>query len=508
MHNILEYLEMHSDNYENKSIFGDKNSALTYKNMCLLSKKIGSAIGKSGKEHRPVAIYLDKSIDELACFFGTIYSGNFYVPIDREMPLERIKNIFQILKPITIISDKDIKLEYKEYFEQYNLQYIDNLKNGEVDEGLLKEIRNKAIDTDPIYALFTSGSTGMPKGVVVCHRSVICYSEWIKKTFLLNSNSIVGNQTPFYFSMSVFDIYGSLAAGASLHLIPKKLFMFPIELSEYLNKKKIDLIYWVPTALSMFNRFHVLERIELPYLKKILFAGEVMPTKYINEWRMRFSDILYVNLFGPTEITDIGTYYILDREFSDEESLPIGNACTNVDVFVMSEDNKLIVEPDCEGELFIRGSYLALGYYNDLEKTKEVFVQNPLNVCYPEIVYRTGDIVKYNKHGELIYIGRKDFQIKHMGNRIELGEIESSVYTVKEIESCACVLDKENDWIVLFYSGKVSKDVVAERCKERLPKYMIPNKIVKMEELPLNRNGKIDRGNILESWKNNLIKNV
>jgi D-alanine--poly(phosphoribitol) ligase subunit 1 len=508
MHNILEYLEMHSNDVENRSIFGDKNGVLTYESMCFLSQKIGSAIAKSGKIHRPVAVYLDKSIDGLACFFGTIYSGNFYVPIDREMPLERIKNIFQVLKPIAVISDRAIKDEYKEYFEGYHLQYIDSLKNEESDKALLMSIRERAVDTDPIYALFTSGSTGMPKGVIVCHRSVISYAEWIKKTFLLDSNNILGNQTPFYFSMSVFDIYGSLAAGASLYLIPKKLFMFPIELCEYLNKKKIDLIYWVPTALTMFNRFHALERIELPYLKKILFAGEVMPTKYINEWRMRFPDILYANLFGPTEITDIGTYCILDREYSNEESLPIGNACTNVDVFVMSEDNELIVEPEHEGELFVRGSYLALGYYNDWEKTKEVFVQNPLNTSYPETVYKTGDIVKYNGYGELIYVGRKDFQIKHMGNRIELGEIESSVYSIREIENCACVLDKEKDWIVLFYSGEISKDAIAERCKERLPKYMIPNKIIKMRALPLNRNGKIDRGNLLRSWKNDLIKNI
>ncbi|MCI8830501.1 MAG: D-alanine--poly(phosphoribitol) ligase [Lachnospiraceae bacterium] len=504
MPNILEYLEIHSNNKKNKSRFEDKDNVMNYQSMTLSAKKIGSAISKYGFARNPIAIYLDKSVDELACFFGVIYSGNFYVPIDPELPLQRIKTIFEVLKPVGVITKEKIKSEYKDYFENYNLMYIDELKKEKLDEERLAQIRQSAIDTDPIYALFTSGSTGVPKGVVVCHRSVINYAEWIKDTFSVNSDSVLGNQTPFYFSMSVLDIYGTLVAGASLCLIPKKLFMFPIELSEYLNKKKINMIYWVPTALSMFNRFHALNTIVLPYLEKILFAGEVMPTKYINEWKRRFPHILYANLFGPTEITDIGIYYILDREYSDEEPLPIGKACKNVDAFVISADNELIQEPDQEGELIIRGSFLALGYYNDWPKTREAFIQNPLNSMYPELVYKTGDIVKYNNYNELIYVGRKDFQIKHMGNRIELGEIENSVNSLEAVESCACVLDKEKDWIILFYAGRESKEMIVKRCRENLPHYMIPNKVIKIEELPLNRNGKIDRGRLLELWKMNL----
>lgn len=495
---------MHSNNNKNKSRFEDQDNVMNYKTMTLYAKKIGSAISKYCSAKKPIAIYLDKSVDELACFFGVIYSGNFYVPIDSELPLQRIKTIFEVLKPSGVITTEKIKSEYKDYFKDYNLMYIDELKKEKIEEERLAQIRHRAIDTDPIYALFTSGSTGVPKGVIVCHRSVINYAEWIKDTFLVDSDSVLANQTPFYFSMSVLDIYGTLVAGASLCLIPKKLFMFPIQLSDYLNSKKVNMIYWVPTALSMFNRFHTLNNIELPYLEKILFAGEVMPTKYINEWKRRFPNILYANLFGPTEITDIGIYYILDREYSDEEPLPIGKVCKNVDAFVISEDNELIREPDREGELVIRGSFLALGYYNDWEKTREVFVQNPLNLMYPEIVYKTGDIVKYNKYNELIYIGRKDFQIKHMGNRIELGEIEGSVNSLEAVESCACILDKEKDWIVLFYTGESSKETIIERCRERLPNYMLPNKVIKIEELPLNRNGKVDRGRLLELWKMNV----
>jgi D-alanine--poly(phosphoribitol) ligase subunit 1 len=501
MHNILEYLEKHSENSENTSKFEDNDNEMTYKTMTLSAKRIGSAISRWGCERKPIAIYLDKSINELACFFGVIYSGNFYVPIDPELPLQRIKTIFDVLNPVGVIAEKNIKSEYKDYFEQYNLAYYADLIKETIDESLLMCIRRKSIDTDPIYALFTSGSTGIPKGVVVCHRSVIDYAEWVKNKFFVNSDSILGNQTPFYFSMSVLDIYGALAAGASLCLIPKRLFMFPLELSNYLTRKKVNMIYWVPTALSMFNRFHALEKIELPFLKKILFAGEVMPTKYINEWRKKFPTILYANLFGPTEITDIGIYYILDREFSDEEPLPIGKVCENVDAFIISENGALVQESDCEGELFIRGTFLAMGYYNDWEKTKEVFVQNPLNDMYPEIVYKTGDIVKYNDYGEMIYVGRKDFQVKHMGNRIELGEIENCVNSLSAVENCVCIIDKEKDCIVLFYSGSADKEMIIKKCREKLPTYMTPNKVIKLEELPLNRNGKVDRRRLFEIWK-------
>lgn len=504
MYNILEYLEIHSKDVKNTSYFEDEKVTLSYKKMNLFAKKIGSAISKTQTLGRPIAIYLKKSVIELACFWGVVYSGNFYVPIDFELPLERIKIIFNTLNPIGVISDEELTDEYKEYFEKYNLMYIEYLVDEKIDEQMLSNIRKMSIDTDPVYALFTSGSTGIPKGVVVCHRSIISYAEWIKDTFSVGSNDILGNQAPFYFSMSVLDIYGSLAAGASLNIIPKRLFMFPFELSEFLNKKRINLIYWVPTALSMFNRFHVLSKIDLPYLQKILFAGEVMPTKNINEWRKRFPNILYANLYGPTEITDIGIYHILDRQYDDDEPLPIGKTCTNVGAFVISEDNELVMKPECEGELLIRGSFLALGYYNSLEKTKEVFIQNPLNSFYPEIVYKTGDIVKYNKYGELIYVGRKDFQVKHMGNRIELGEIESSVIAITGIDNCVCVLDGEKDWIILFYSGKADKQMIIEKCRKKLPNYMTPNKIIKISNFPLNRNGKIDRRRLLDLWKNGI----
>jgi acyl-coenzyme A synthetase/AMP-(fatty) acid ligase len=293
--------------------------------------------------------------------------------------------------------------------------------------------------------------------------------------------------------MSVLDLYSTLKSGATMHLIPAMYFSFPLRLLEYMQKKRVNTIYWVPSALSIVANMKALDRVELPDLKKILFAGEVMPMKQLNVWRRHFPDALFANLYGPTEITDICTYYILDREFEDYESLPIGYPCANTDILIITEDGRAAEDGE-EGELCVRGSFLSHGYYNNPEKTSQVFVQNPLNPWYPELIYKTGDLVKKNERGEIIYLTRKDFQIKHMGYRIELGEIETAVGAVNGVRSCACVYESESDQIILYYEGEemTDKEMIAA-VKNQLPVYMHPNRIIHMDVMPHNANGKIDR---------------
>ena len=359
-------------------------------------------------------------------------------------------------------------------------------------------IREKQIDTDILYVLFTSGSTGNPKGVVLSHKAVISYISWFTETFNINPETILGNQTPFYFSMSVSDIFSTIYSGATMCIIPKMYFSFPIKLIQYLNENKVNTIYWVPSAYGIVANLGIFENIKPEYLKKALFAGEVMPMKILNLWRKNLPDVQYANLFGPTETTDICTYYIVDRKFRNNESLPIGKACNNCGVLIIKDDGKEAKKGE-EGELCIRGSFLANGYYNNLEKTKEVFVQNPLNTIFPEIIYKTGDIVKYNKNNELIYISRKDFQIKHMGYRIELGEIEKAVYDIEYILLCACIYNVKTSHIVLYYqSNKVTIDEIFTKLKKKVPNYMMPNEVIKLDKMPINSNGKIDRKKLKE----------
>lgn len=490
MKNILEYLEQSSQKYFTKIAFTDENNEMSYGQCVENSQRIGTALLSLQVHRQPIAVMMDKNVESLTAFFGVVYSGNFYVVIDSFMPNERIQSIFETLKPAAFICQKEYEDKARSLHQ--HIFIYEDIVQTEVDELKLKKVRNHMIDTDPLYALFTSGSTGVPKGAVVSHRNVMNYASWYKDTFDIHEDTQFGSQTPFYFSMSVSDVYSTIMAGATLHILPKKLFSFPIKLIEYMNEKKVNTIYWVPSALGIIANMKVLDYAELLYIQKVLFAGEVMPTKHLNYWRKHIPDAMYANLFGPTETTDICTYYIVDREFHDDEVLPIGKACQNCDVFLLDENDHEVLD-DREGELCVRGSFLALGYYHNAQKTNEVFVQNPLNQAYPEIIYRTGDLVKYNERGELIYITRKDFQIKHMGYRIELGEIEAAVYALSQIQSCAVIYDDKEDKIVLIYTGKIKDTEIMEGISQRIPHYMYPNKIIKLKTMPLNQNGKIDR---------------
>lgn len=499
--NVLAYLERAAIQNPDKLSFADTEYQYTYRELVNLSRRIGSYIaGGLAIKKGAVLVYMEKSARNLAAFFGTVYSGCFYVPIDELMPVKRINLIIKSVKPELIIYDGGTEKHIKELDAKCEKIHFDIIRGCEIYEEVLQGIRSQMIDTDPLYVLFTSGSTGIPKGVVVCHRSVIDYVEWLCATFELNEDTIFGNQTPFYFSMSVLDIYATICSGGTLYIVPKTLFSFPVRLLEFLKEKNVNTIYWVPSALSIVANFGALDYVEIPSLKKVLFAGEVMPTKQLNIWRRHLPNVLYANLFGPTEITDIGIYYILDRDFEDDELIPIGRACENVGILILDEKGANITEKNKIGELLIRGSFLAHGYYNNPEKTSEVFIQNPLNTSYPEIVYKTGDLVYWNDMDELVYASRKDFQIKHMGNRIELGEIETAISALEGIEMCCCLYKISSEQILALYTGKAEQKYLHNKIKEKLPKYMLPNKFVKLERMPLNMNGKIDRNLLKEKY--------
>lgn len=494
MKNVLEYLEQADRSFPSKEAFSDENNSVTYAQVVQGAKAIGTTLAQLNTRNKPIAVYIDKSVESLIGFFGVVYSGNFYVVVDTKMPKDRVNTIFNTLSPVAILTDHAHLESAKELnFSGKTFLYEDAVAAA-VDDDKLTAIRRRAIDTDPLYALFTSGSTGVPKGAVVSHGNAMAYADWVTESFDINEDTVFGNQTPFYFSMSVLDVYSTIKNGATLHIIPKSCFSFPIKLLEYVNNKNINTIYWVPSALCIVANWKALDYVQVPKLKKVLFAGEVMPTKQLNMLVEKMDDdVMFANLYGPTEVTDICTYYILNRKIANDESLPIGNACNNCDVMVVKEDNTEAAVGE-EGELCVRGSIVAMGYYNNPEKTQSAFVQNPLNTCYPETVYKTGDIVKYNQLGELIYVSRKDFQIKHMGYRIELGEIETAVSAVDRIKASACIYDGEKEKIVLIYTGEgLDNKYIMDILKEKLPNYMCPNKMIKLDKMPYNANGKVDR---------------
>ncbi len=503
MKTVLELLENTARLFPEKTAFTDEHEALTYSAFLREAQRIGSFLRKKQLRRGAIAVYLPKTVHALAAFFGVAYSGHFYVVIDDRMPEERIRSIFRTLSPAAVLTDEALAPQAETLLPGC-VERMEEALAEPVDAEALRAAQSSVIDTDPLYALFTSGSTGVPKGAVVCHRSVLAYAEWVCETFGITSETAFGNQTPFYFSMSVLDIFSTIRSGASMHIIPKTLFSFPVRLLQYLNDRKVNTIYWVPSALNIVANWKALDYVPVPLLKKILFAGEVMPVKQLNYWISRQTDALFANLYGQTEVTDICTYYVVDRAFEDGETLPIGRACNNCGVLVVTDDGRE-AGPGETGELLVRGSFLALGYYANPEKTAQVFVQNPLNPSYPETVYKTGDLVRYNDRGELLYLGRKDFQIKHMGYRIELGEIEAAASVLPNMHECVCIYDAAKDSIILIYQARgLDEAAVLAGVKKRLPVYMVPNQFVRVTQMPHNANGKIDRALLKNQYTSNV----
>ena len=487
--NVLDYLDETAARLPDKVSFRDEHTAVTFSQLRSFARAGGSALLKSGIAKEPVAVYMSKTPSEIASFMAVLEAGCFYVPIDDEMPQMRISLIFENLKPRAVICDESTQENAKRLAGDAKMFLWDDIKDDEEIPAALDAVRAAMIDTDPCYIMYTSGSTGIPKGVAVCHGSLIDYIESFCGVMRFDEETVFGSQTPFYFDASLKDIYPTIKLGCETVIIPHTLFMFPLKLVDFLNEYKINTLCWVVSALTMISAFGVLDEVVPKYLKIVGFGGEVFPVKQYRKWKKALPDVRYINLYGPTETTGVSMYYEIDREFEDDEPIPLGRPFENVDIFLLDGDNK----PADEGEICMRGTCVTLGYYMDKERTSEAFVQNPLNDRYPEIIYRTGDIARRNDRGELVFVSRKDFQIKHMGHRVELGEIEAVADSASEVARSRAIYIREKDRIELHYEGQAEEKAVLSFLKEKLPRYMVPTKVHKVDKLPLTPNGKIDR---------------
>lgn len=476
-----------------KVAYSDGEHGLTFAQVYDQSRRIGSYLHRAGIYKQPVVVFMRKSPEEIAAFFGVIAGGCFYVPIDEEMPQSRIQLILDnVQTPLVICDTSTFQMAQQFHLSQGTVVQYESLLETPVEAGALASIHARAIDTDPIYIVFTSGSTGIPKGVAACHRSVLDYIAQLSEVLEFNEHTVFGNQSPLYFDACLKELYPPLRYGATTYLIPKKLFSMPVALVEYLNLHQINTICWVVSALTMVSAFGTFEVVKPQYLHTVAFGSEVFPLQQFRLWREALPQATFTNLYGPTEGTGMCCFYRVNRDFEDGETIPIGHPFPNREILLLSPENTL-AQPGEPGEICIRGTSVTLGYYNDPERTAQAFVQNPLNRAYPEIIYRTGDIGRYNQLGELVFVSRKDYQIKHMGHRIELGEIEVNVAMLPEIKLCACIYDEVKSKIILYYVGNLTDKELTLRLKARLPRYMLPSRIIPLETMPFTPNGKIDR---------------
>lgn len=498
MNSVLTYLEDTTQRNPNKIAVIEESNKITYEEITKYSKIVGSYYSEKQYFNKPIIVFMDKGIDTLISFFGIVYAGCFYSLINPELPETRINHIKETLKAKYVITD-DAHLEMAtKYFKNIEIKNIKDLKKGTINEDKLNIIKSKHIDCDPLYVNFTSGSTGIPKGVVISHRSVIDFIDKFTEIFNFTDNDIIGNQAPFDFDISVKDIYPAIKKGATLVIIPRKYFSSPAALLDYICENKVTTLTWAVSALCLITTFHGLDYKVPQDVNKVIFSGEVMPIKHLNKWMQHLPNATFVNIYGPTEITCNCTYHIIDKNRVYEDKLPIGKPIPNERVFLLDDNNNEVIEKNKSGEICVSGTAVGLGYYDNKEQTDKHFVQNPLISEYQEIIYKTGDIGFYDDNNDIVFSGRKDFQIKYQGHRIELEEIDKALMDYEEVIRSCCIFDEEKSKLYGFYIGNISKKDLHIKLKEKLPVYMIPTKLIQIEEFPLTKNGKIDRKKLMQ----------
>ena len=501
MYSVIDYLEESAKKHSKKIAVIEEEKRITYKDLNEYSKRVGSFIAKQNIFNEPIIVFMDKGIDTLIAFFGAVNAGCYYSLINPDFPESRITQIKDVINSRMVITDSNHLDLAKSYFKGLIIKDIKDLKNEEIDKKLLLSVKDKHINYDPLYVNFTSGSTGTPKGVIISHRSVIDFVDKYTKIFNFETNDIIANQAPFDFDVSVKDIYPALKMGATLVIVPTRYFSNPSLLLDYLCDNKVTTMTWAVSALCLITTFHGLDYKVPTHVKKILFSGEVMPIKHLKIWMEHLPNTTFVNLYGPTEITCNCTYHVIDRKRKYEDKIPIGKHFVNERVVLLDEDNNLVSEPNKSGEICVSGTGLGMGYFNNKEQTEKSFVQNPLVKNYIELLYHTGDLAYYNELGELVFNGRKDFQIKYLGHRIELEDVDKSVMKCDKVIRACTLFDEEKSKLLGFYIGNIDKKELHSFLSETLPVHMIPTKLIQMEEFPMTKNGKIDRKKLMAIYK-------
>ncbi len=487
MNNVLEYLELTASRLPDRTACADEAASYTFSELRNIAGRLGQKIGLHiSAANEPVGVIADRSAATLVRFMGVLFAGCCYVPLDPEAPDTKLLPVLEETGMQVILGGE----EQRGLIERLHFQgtYISALP----EDGESASIPDTAPE-DPLCLIYTSGSTGRPKGILKSHACVINFIDAYTETFDFEGD-VIGNQTPFYFDASAKDIYLMLKGGCTLEVLPTRLFSLPKKLVEYMNERKVSFISWVPSALSIIVQMNTFKSILPEYLKKVFFVGEVMPMKYLNKWRAALPDLLYVNLYGQSEIAGICCFCQVSGNYGDDDVLPIGKPLKNSRILLI-KDGKEITTPGETGEIVIRSGAVATEYYHDPEKTAVSFL--PAEDGQTERGFKTGDLARYDADGSLVFASRADSQIKHMGHRIELGEIEAVALTIPEIRRCCCVYEQKKSKIILFAElfddAALTEKEIRILLRDKLVNYMQPKQVILLDTIPQNANGKIDR---------------
>jgi len=526
-HLIHQLLEKSAKLSPNKEAIIYKGNCISYRELELISNQVAHVLLKSGvKKGDRVGIYLDKSIEAVVVIFGILKAGAVYVPLDPSVPAKRTAFIIDNCSIKVVFCTTKIIVGLFPYLSESSsvqcLIFTDEgteekirLKIKKVTWQMVRQAPSSSspaidlIESDLAYILYTSGSTGTPKGVMMSHCAALSFINWSYACFQVQPADRISNHAPLHFDLSIFDIFTTIKAGATVILVPPNLSAFAINLADFIEKERITIWYSVPLVLTQLVLRGHLQRHQFHHLRCVLFAGEVFPIKYLRQLMSQISDAKYYNLYGPTE-TNVCTYYQLE-EIPPEavDVIPIGKACANTEVLVLNDRGE-IADFDEEGELCVRGTSLMTGYWGMPEQTQAVIVPYPKQ---PSLnMYRTGDRVKQALDGNYFYLGRRDSLIKSRGYRIELGEIETVIGHHPKVEEVAVIpiahehTGNEIKAVVVRQAGsQLSERDLLPYCAKHLPKYMIPS-IEFQNALPKTSTGKVDRTLLRQQYINSNYK--
>ncbi len=473
-----------------------------------------------------VALLLHKGPLAIASMLGVLKADCIYTPLDPQNPPARIARILETLEcrcVLAIPSTGGLLLTALQQLRDAALPVPSfGLLESVIDPGSYgaqfgfddlascpaepPEQRNGSQDT--AHILFTSGSTGLPKGVVITHANVIHFVEWAVRHFDLGPSDRLSGHSPLHFDLSTFDIYGTLAAGATLYPVPYEVNLLPHKVAFFIEDGGLTQWFSVPCILNHMAKLDVVRPGAFPFLRRLLWGGERFPTSGLRYWMQRLPQVRFTNLYGPTETTIASSYYDVPPCPPDErDEIPIGQGCDGEELLVLDHDLQPL-PPGEIGDLYIRGPGLSPGYWRDPDRTAAAFIPDPFSEKVGDHLYRTGDLAKLDDQGRIVLLGRADSQVKSRGYRIELGEIEAALDSIAELQESAVVPVEsdgfEGNLLCCAYvprpGGDIEPALLSKRLAEVLPRYMLPSRWKRLDRLPLNQNGKTDRRALRELW--------
>ena len=514
---VHQLLESAARRYPDNLAVVDRGRSVSYRQLDLVSNQVANALRSRGvvKGDR-VGLYMDKSLESVEAVYGIMKSGAAYVPLDPDAPLARLAYIARDCGIKCLVTGVEKQGRWNALMEGgaplESLMVLNHagvegpegvsmVDREDVNHASPESVDAGTIDQDLAYILYTSGSTGDPKGVMLTHRNALAFISWASKEFGIGPADRLSSHAPFHFDLSVFDLYAAAFGGASVVLVPSKASIFPNQLVRFIQENEITVWYSVPSILSMMTLRGGLLTGALPSLRTLLFAGEVFPTKYLRDLMRLVPGARFANLYGPTE-TNVCTWYDVPPLPDDlSEPVPIGVAVDNDEVFAIKDDGTIGNVGEV-GELHVRGATVMRGYWGDPERTARGLVPDPFGTSFQDPIYRTGDLVEVLPKGCFRYVGRRDAQVKSRGYRIELGDVEAALYGHPAVVECAVVAVPDElvtNRLIAYITIRDSTSVedVALYCSEQLPRYMVPESFTVVAELPKTSTGKIDRRSLV-----------